>query len=306
MYIGLDIGGTKCAVILGDSQGNIVKKIKFATTSKDETMNNIFSAVEELGECQSIGISCGGPLDEEKGLILSPPNLPGWDNVPIVDMLRERFHVPAKIMNDANACAVAEWRFGAGQGVDNMVFMTFGTGLGAGLILNGRLYSGGCGLAGEIGHIRLADHGPVGYGKSGSFEGFCSGGGLYKLGCGLAREYMQRGITPAFVKNGELDSFTAADMAAAARNGDECALEAFELCGKMLGQGLATVCDILNPDVVVIGSIYARCRDLLEENTHKWLQIEALPAVAEHVKILPAALGEQIGDVAAISVAMSV
>lgn len=306
MYIGLDIGGTKCAVILGDSQGNIVKKIKFATTSKDETLNNIFSAVEELGECQSIGISCGGPLDEEKGLILSPPNLPGWDNVPIVDMLRERFHVPAKIMNDANACAVAEWRFGAGQGVDNMVFMTFGTGLGAGLILNGRLYSGGCGLAGEIGHIRLADHGPVGYGKSGSFEGFCSGGGLYKLGCGLAREYMQRGITPAFVKNGELDSFTAADMAAAARNGDECALEAFKLCGKMLGQGLATVCDILNPDVVVIGSIYARCRDLLEENTHKWLQIEALPAVAEHVKILPAALGEQIGDVAAISVAMSV
>ena len=304
MYIGIDIGGTKCAVILGDAQGNIVKKIRFATETKGATLGKIFSAVDELGGCQGIGISCGGPLDEKNGIILSPPNLPGWDEVHIVDMIKERFGVPVKIMNDANACAVAEWRFGAGMGTENMIFLTFGTGLGAGLILNGKLYSGSCGFAGEVGHIRLADHGPAGYGKCGSFEGFCSGGGLRELGRGLAREYIQRGEIPSFIINSSLEEFTVSEMANAARCGDECALEAFELCGKMLGKGLAIICDVINPDVVVIGSVYARCRDLLEKNTLKWLKKEALPAVAEHVRILPAALGEHIGDIAALAVAM--
>lgn len=306
MYIGIDIGGTKCAVVLGNDQGQVVKKIRFATTEKEETLEKFFSAISEFGECQSIGISCGGPLDEEKGLILSPPNLPGWDRVPIVDMIQERFRIPAKIMNDANACAIAEWRFGAGKGFNNMVFLTFGTGLGAGLILGGKLYSGACGFAGEVGHIRLADHGPAGYGKCGSFEGFCSGSGLRELGRGLAREYIQRGEMPLFIRNSSLEEFTVAEMANAARIGDACAIEAFSICGKMLGKGLAILCDILNPDAIVIGSVYARCRDLLEESTVNSLRSEALPAIAERVKIMPAALGEQIGDLAALAVAMEV
>lgn len=304
MYVGIDIGGTKCAVVLGDAEGRIVKKIKFETTDKEETLSRIFNAVGEMSGFDRIGISCGGPLDEENGIILSPPNLPGWDEVHIVDMLVERFGVPTRIMNDANACAVAEWRFGAGMGTKNMVFLTFGTGLGAGLILDGKLYSGSCGFAGEVGHIRLSDYGPAGYGKCGSFEGFCSGGGLRELGRGLAREYIQRGEIPSFVANSSLELFTVADMAGAARMGDDCALEAFEICGKMLGKGLSIICDMLNPDAVVIGSIYERCRDLLEKNTLKWLRQEALPAVSGHVKVLPAALGDKIGDLAAIAVAM--
>ena len=156
MYIGIDIGGTKCAVTLGDSEGRIVRKIRFETTDRDSTLKKILDAVAEMGECDSIGISCGGPLDEKNGIILSPPNLPGWDDVHIVDMIKERFSVPVRLMNDANACAIAEWRFGAGVGCDNMVFLTFGTGLGAGLIINGRPYSGSIGFAGEVGHIRLA------------------------------------------------------------------------------------------------------------------------------------------------------
>lgn len=304
MYVGIDIGGTKCAVVFGDAEGRIVKKIKFETTDKEETLSRIFNAVGEMSGFDRIGISCGGPLDEENGIILSPPNLPGWDEVHIVDMLVERFGVPTRIMNDANACAVAEWRFGAGMGTKNMVFLTFGTGLGAGLILDGKLYSGSCGFAGEVGHIRLSDYGPAGYGKCGSFEGFCSGGGLRELGRGLAREYIQRGEIPSFVANSSLELFTVADMAGAARMGDDCALEAFEICGKMLGKGLSIICDMLNPDAVVIGSIYERCRDLLEKNTLKWLRQEALTAVSGHVKVLPAALGDKIGDLAAIAVAM--
>lgn len=304
MYIGIDIGGTKCAVLLGDENGKIIKKIRFETVGKDETLSKIFAAVAEMGPCSSIGISCGGPLDEKNGIILSPPNLPGWDEVHIVDMLQERFGVPAKIMNDANACAIAEWKFGAGVGTENMIFMTFGTGLGAGLILNGKLYAGSTGFAGEVGHIRLAEFGPAGYGKCGSFEGFCSGGGLREIGRTIAREYIQRGETPSFIANASLETFTVAEMAAAARSGDACAIEAFKTCSQMLGKGLAIVCDILNPEVVVIGSVYARCRDLMENDTRYWLEKEALPAVASNVKILPAALGEQIGDLAAISVAM--
>ena len=145
-YIGIDIGGTKCAVVLGNERGEIVRKLRFPTQGRDETLKRIFESADELraDRAAAIGVSCGGPLDSRKGVILGPPNLPGWDEVPIAAMLKERFQVPANLRNDADACAVAEWRFGAGRGCKNMVFLTFGTGLGAGLILNGRLYEGTC------------------------------------------------------------------------------------------------------------------------------------------------------------------
>jgi len=166
MKIGVDIGGTKCAVVLGDKKG-IARKIRFATTTCEETVRNIENAIRVLGGGSSIGISCGGPLDPVKGRILSPPNLIGWDDVPITDILSDAFGVPAYLCNDADACALAEWKFGAGKGVSNMIFLTFGTGMGAGLILGGKLYSGSCGMAGEIGHMRMSAYGPSGYGKIG-------------------------------------------------------------------------------------------------------------------------------------------
>lgn len=188
MYIGLDIGGTKCAVISADDVGNILTRVAFPTKSVGETLalfneeiDRLLESKAENDELKAIGISCGGPLDETKGVILSPPNLPGWDEITIVQDLEARYHVPARLRNDANACALAEWRFGAGRGTENMIFLTFGTGMGAGLILNGRLYSGTNGNAGEVGHMRLENEGPVGYHKKGSFEGFCSGGGIARL-----------------------------------------------------------------------------------------------------------------------------
>ena len=189
LLAGVDIGGTKCAVTLGlpESGGIVIKdKLRFPTTDVEGTIRDIKSALREVMErnglgsegISAIGISCGGPLDSRTGVIMSPPNLPGWDNIPIVRILSEEFEVPAAVHNDANACALAEWLFGAGKGTRNMVFMTFGTGLGAGLILDGKLYTGTNDNAGELGHIRLEGFGPVGYGKAGSFEGFCSGSGI--------------------------------------------------------------------------------------------------------------------------------
>jgi len=306
MLMGIDIGGTKCAVVVSDFEGHILKKERFATTTCEETLANIFAAAERLGakEVSAIGISCGGPLDEKEGVILSPPNLPGWDNIPIVSMLKEKFGKPCAICNDANAGALAEWKFGAGKGCENLVFMTFGTGLGAGLILNGALYSGTCGMAGEVGHMRLADFGPSGYGKCGSFEGFCSGSGLYELGRGKAREYCQRAEIPSFIKNGDPSDFTVAEMAEAARAGDACAKEVFDICAEMLGRGLSLVCDLLNPEKILIGSVFARCRDLLEDGALRVMQKEVHPFTMRHVVLDTPALTENIGDMAALAVAM--
>lgn len=303
MKIGVDIGGTKCAVVLGDENG-ILKKIKFQTTTCKETLENIIRAIESIGEGDAIGISCGGPLDENKGVILSPPNLPDWDHIAITDLLRQRFGIPAYLCNDANACALAEWKYGAGRGTRNMVFLTFGTGLGAGLILDGKLYSGTNGMAGEVGHIRMSDHGPVGYGKAGALEGFCSGTGIAQLGKTLALERLQVGKSLPYCKNhAELDGINAKVLAEYANQGEPVALEVYRICGEMLGRGLAILADVLNPEAIVIGSIFQRSENLLREHIEKALKRDALPSSASVCRVLAAELGDEIGDFAALSVA---
>ena len=303
MMIGVDIGGTKCAVVLGDEKG-ICKKIKFPTTTCKETIENIIHAVESIGNGAAIGISCGGPLDEQRGVILSPPNLPDWDHIEITSVLQNRFGIPAFLCNDANACALAEWKYGAGRGTKNMVFLTFGTGLGAGLILDGRLYRGTNGMAGEVGHVRMSEYGPVGYGKSGSFEGFCSGRGIAQIGKTLAMEQLQKGKTLPYCKTVvELDTIDAKILADYADAGEPIAQKAYRFSGEMLGRGLAMIVDVLNPEAIVIGSIFQRSENLLREGLEDALAQEALPNAAMACRVLAAELGDEIGDYAALSVA---
>ena len=304
MYIGIDIGGTKCAVVYGDEKGNIITKERFNTTTVNETLDNIFSAVAKCGKAKAIGVSCGGPLDSERGVILSPPNLPGWDEIYIVKMLEEKFAIPAAIENDANACALAEYNFGAGRGSKNMVFFTFGTGLGAGLILDGKLYRGTNGMAGEAGHIRLSDFGPVGYGKAGSFEGFCSGSGIAQLGRMKALESLAQGKPTAFCATmDDLDEITAKKIADCAKAGDELSKEIYRICGRKLGYGLSIIADILNPERIVLGSIYTRAKELLDESLHEVMKAETLGYSYNVCSVVPAELGESIGDCAALAVA---
>ena len=312
MILGFDIGGTKCAVITANVSGGeikLLKKEKCATRfdiSPEEMIDSLIRSAENILEGtrpEKIGISCGGPLDSRNGIILGPPNLPGWDEVHISERISRHFGVPALLQNDANACAVAEWKFGAGRGTRNMIFLTFGTGLGAGLILDGRLYTGTNDNAGECGHLRLERFGPVGYGKQGSFEGFCSGGGLAQLGCAMARERVQRGICPAYYQNGE-SGVTAKSIADAAHARDETALEVYRVCGEYLGRGLAVLVDLLNPERIVLGSIFARSGDLLRDTMEKALEAEALAASRACCGIVPAELGESIGDYAALATAL--
>ncbi|MBQ5792696.1 MAG: ROK family protein [Clostridia bacterium] len=314
VYLGIDIGGTKCALVLGDAEGRVSDKVRFETADRDSTLARIMKEAKgliELAKAQgdavkAIGVSCGGPLDSRLGLIQSPPNLPDWDNVPILQMLQEAFGIPCALCNDANACALAEYRFGAGKGCESMVFLTFGTGMGAGLVLSGKLYVGANDNAGEVGHVRLAPDGPVGYYKKGSFEGFCSGGGLAQLGAAYAKDALARGIPCSFCQSeDELNGITAKALAKAADEGDEVALAVWEKCGEMLGHGLAVLIDIINPERIVIGSIYARSGHLLRRSLEKVLAEEALPASLAACEIVPAALTESVGDMAALCVAMT-
>lgn len=305
MYIGVDIGGTKCSVSYGDDCGKVITKTKFSTTNCQQTVARIVEEAKKYPDAQAVGISCGGPLDSRRGLIQAPPNLPGWDNIPIVKILQEELGIPTYLQNDANACALAEWRLGAGRGTENMIFLTFGTGLGAGLILNGRIYEGSNGNAGEVGHIRLSDYGPVGFGKMGAFEGFCSGSGLAQLGQMIAREKLQIGQNVSFCKSMEdLENITAKSIADCAYRGNEDAKEVFRICGRQLGKGLSVLVDILNPERIVLGSIYQRCEDLLIKSMEEVMQREALGISLAVCDVVPAMLGDDIGDYAALAVAL--
>ena len=309
--IGFDIGGTKCAVCIGhevDGNLQIIGKKSIPTDhsiSPYEMIERMCTLAEEMTDkIDCIGISCGGPLDSKRGIIQSPPNLPGWDDIKIVEYLERKYGCKAYLQNDANACAVAEWKYGAGQGCENMIFLTFGTGLGAGLILNGKLYAGTSDMAGECGHMRLASFGPVGYGKAGSFEGFCSGGGIAQLGQMMARESLQMGKAVSYCSDlKELDAITAKSIAEHANEGCEDAKEVFRACGEKLGYGLSILIDILNPERIVLGSIFQRSEHLLRESMDKVIRKECLEAASSVCKILPAFLEENIGDYAALAVA---
>lgn len=249
MIIGIDIGCTKCAVIKGNLDENgkieIIKKIKTDTKNikPEEALDLFCKQIDEIADGEkidAIGVSCGGPLDEKRGVIMSPPNLPGWDDVEIKKFLENKYHVSVSVRNDANACALAEWKFGAARGYSNVVFLTFGTGMGAGLILNGKLYSGTNGMAGEVGHIRLAPDGPWGFGKNGSFEGFCSGGGIAKMGKSEAENTLRNGKSLSYCKNiGEIDDISAKKIAECANDGFDDAKEIYLKCAQKLGMGLS-------------------------------------------------------------------
>jgi len=250
----------------------------------------------------SAGISCGGPLDSKTGIVLSPPNLPGWDKVPVTDFIHGKLGIPSFLQNDANACTVAEWKFGAGRGFRDVIFLTFGTGLGAGLILDGRLYEGACGLAGEIGHIRLDETGPSGYGKNGSFEGFCSGGGIAQLGRIMVGQARGKGDQSMLFDLADGD-ISAKSIADAADKGDILAQQIYTVSAERLGQGLSVLIDTLNPECIIIGSIFARSEHLFRNAMEKIIRKEALELSRKICRIVPAELGNSIGDYAAVAAA---
>ncbi|HET7101523.1 MAG TPA: ROK family protein [Terriglobia bacterium] len=311
--VGIDIGGTKTAVLVSLEPPSVLDRIEFPTKPAKgpaPAVRLIKAGIRDLISKHrlkptAIGVSCGGPLDHVRGIIQAPPNLSTWVDVPIKAILEEEFGVPCRVENDANAGAVAEHRFGAGQGCRNMVFLTMGTGLGAGIITDGRLYHGANDFAGEIGHVRLTRSGPVGYHKAGSVEGWASGGGMVQVAAKAVRAAIKRKEPTLLTEQLEQDKpITARDVAAAARKGDAVAARILLSTARRLGETMAILVDILNPERIVIGGLAMRLGDTLLGPAREVLQREALSYSTAVCQVVPAELDERIGDVAALCVAM--
>jgi glucokinase len=303
MILGFDIGGTKTALVLGNRDGQILRRVEFATPARDDFVPALAlmraAGAEFLADCARAGlppadvisVSVGGPLDIARGILYAPPHLAAWGTAPLKPALEEAFSLPVCVEHDGNAGALAEWKFGAGKGARTMIFLTLGTGLGAGIIIDGRIFHGATDTAGEVGHMRIAEDGPVQYGKAGSWEGYCSGAGMVDL----ARLYRPQ-------RWGE--QTTTRELITLALAGDEDARAVAGQMGEWLGKGLAVLIDVLNPEVIVLGTLGVTLGDLLIQPAARVIAAEALPAPAAACRIVPAALGKSLGDIAALMAAI--
>ncbi|MGC1400376.1 ROK family protein, partial [Candidatus Binatus sp.] len=313
VWIGVDIGGTKTAIVVSRRLPEVSERLQFATLpakGPERALDLIGKGIDTLlkkrglakSAIRGIGVSCGGPLDRISGTIQAPPNLATWIDIPIKAILERQFGVRCNVENDANAGAVAEHRYGAGRGVGNMIFLTMGTGLGAGIIVDGRLYHGTDDLAGEIGHVRLTRGGPIGYHKRGSVEGWASGGGMAQVAMRAVADARKRGRSTTL--RAHRGTLTARDVCAAAKHGDVVAMRIVRTTGERLGQVLAILVDVLNPQRIVIGGIAMRTGEMILGPAREVMMREALATSAASCEVVAAALGERIGDVAALCVAV--
>lgn len=304
--VGLDIGGTKTAVVEGTCEAEILYREEMTTRAERpfketfprivETANRLIGAATRAGrEVIAVSVSVGGPLRIREGVLIDPPHLPGWHGAELKARLRQEFpHLPVFVEHDGNAGALAEFHFGAGKGhaeLRHLIFLTFGTGLGAGLIINGRVLHGATDTAGEVGHLRLAWSGPVGFGKEGSWEGFASGQGLVELAARMVPGRWSRS-TPI------------REVVAAMLADDPEALAVADEAGKWMGRGMALLVDTLNPQMIVLGSLAVALGERVLAPARQALADEALPQAVAACEIVPAKLGKQIGDVAALMPAL--
>ncbi len=297
----MDLGGTKLLAGLIDREGVVVERKVRATdtSSEDAVLAQIEAAVEELVNDDVVGIALGVPslIDQRTGRAASSVNIP-LAGVDLRDRIAARFSLPVAIENDANAAAVAEHALGAGRGSDHMVMLTLGTGVGGGLILNGKLYRGFTGGAGELGHMTINFEGPPCQGTcpgTGHLETYASGTAAERLAREVASERPDGDLGRAAAEGREIDAKLAVELAAAA--GD--AREAIELTGSRLGVGIASYVNIFNPEVVVLGGGFARAGRFLLEPARKVVAETALPPARDEVRIELAVLGVEAGLIGA-------
>ena len=309
--LGIDIGGTKCAVALGRSDGKILSRKSIPTEvgrlRPQEVLERLAALARELmaemkegDRPAGAGISCGGPLDSKAGVIQSPPNMPEWKSVPVRAFFEKALSLPVRVENDANATALAEWKYGAGKGTKNFVFLTMGTGIGGGLILDGRLYRGTNDLGGEIGHQTILMNGPLcGCGKRGCLEALASGPAIARL----ARESMVYGRHKRVLAlaGGRPGDITAAHVVQAANDGDAFARQILEEAGTYMGLGIANVIQMLNPERIALGTIAVHAGEHILNPIRAAVAEYAWKRSADACEIVPAALGDEAQDLAAIA-----
>lgn len=311
VVLGLDVGGTKLAAGVVDAAGQ-VRSFAVARTHADRGPEEGLERLFELGrgavaasgiapeEIAAVGIGCGGPLDAERGVLVAPPHLPGWSDVPLAALAEEAFGVPAVLENDATAAAAGEHRFGAGVGRRHLVYLTISTGVGGGVVLDDRLYRGAMGNGAELGHVTVDwDGRPCpGCGRTGCHEAYVSGTSI----AARAREALARADVPSVLA--ALADLTAADVAAAARDGDAVAAAVWEETTAALACGVVSIVNVFEPEVVVVGGGVSRAGEQLLGPVRKALRATAMSPAGRAVEVVRSPLGDRVGVVGAAAVVL--
>lgn len=311
--LAIDLGGTKIITAIFNN-GQVIAKERCLTLAGEgppSVINRLLSSVDYIlslenidpSQLDSISLAVAGAIDLERGLVTSSPHLPGWHDVPLRDMVKEKYKVNTFLLNDASAAALGEHCFGVGRGVDNLILLTVGTGIGGGIIINGRLYNGSCGSAGEIGHMTIDVNGQCcKCGNIGCLETLASG-------TAMTREAMRR-ITQGEKSSllelvaGKIEDITAEKIGVAARNGDSLALDVIAVAGTYLGVGMVNLVNIFNPEMIVVGGAVANLGDLLLDPARQVVKERAFRISAQSVRIVPARLGEEAGVYGAAAFAL--
>ncbi len=297
-YLGWDIGGTKSAAIVGAPDGQIVARIPWPSQAQrgpDAMIADFLNAAAKLRQdypVSAVGVAVGGPLNADQGIVLGPPNLPGWDNVPLRQRLTLALNLPVRVAHDAAACALAEHLWGAGRGMNYLAYLTCGTGFGAGLILGGRVYQGAGGRTPEIGHFQLRPDGPVAFAVRGSAEAYCSAQALTGLACWLhPNRFAQQPPTPA-------------EIAALAAAADSDAVQVLRINAQAVGDICALLSDLLRLEIIIIGSLAAYLGDPWLNLVRERLAEKSLDG-GHFCRIVPAGLADRLQDCSALAVAVA-
>ena len=308
--LGIDLGGTKIGTGLVDQDGTVLCSDYQPTLGHEgpqAVIQRIFAGAERVldqaGLAQhgvsSIGIGAPGPLDIPHGLLVEPPNLPGWHNVPLREIVQERIGAPTYLENDANAAAIGEYLYGAGRGTRDMVYVTVSTGIGGGLILDGRIYHGASGGAGEIGHMTILPCGPrCGCGNRGCLEALASGTAIAREGQGL----IARGVSTAIASE-DGHEVTAKNVVDAMQQGDPYARQIVAQAMFYLGIGMANLVNLYNPERLVIGGGLTALGDDLLGPVRRAIELRAFPSASVQVTAVLAQLGAEVGIVGAAGAA---
>jgi glucokinase len=309
LTIGVDVGGTKIAAGLVDESGTMVAEARRETpaTSPAEIVAAIVDVVKELRadhDVEAIGVGAAGFVDATRSNVLFAPNL-AWRKEPLKEAVEARTSLPVVVENDANAAAWAEFQFGAGRDVDDMILLTIGTGLGGGLVLSGELYRGAFGVGGEVGHLRVVPGGHLcGCGNKGCWEQYASGSALVREAREFARSSPPQADRLLELAKGRADGIEGPMVSTAAAEGDVAARELLEDLGRWIGEGIASLAAVLDPAAVVVGGGVSEAGDLLLEPARQSFGRQLTARGHRPVlEIRPATLGNEAGIIGAADLA---
>lgn len=303
--LAVDLGGTKTIAAIVSNQGRILAK-EYCLTPANEgpqsVINRILSAIDHLlsaksmdtSQLNSISLAAPGAIDLDKGIVTLSPNLPDWHDIPLRDIVKEKYRVRTFLLNDASAATLGEHRFGAGKGIKNLIYLTVSTGIGGGIIIDGELYSGACGSAGEIGHMTIDVNGPrCSCGNIGCLEMLASGTAVAREAIKRISQGEKSSLTE--IVSGNIESITAEKVDIAAKDGDSMAKEVISQAATYLGVGMVNLVNIFNPEMIIVGGGMAKMGDRLLNPARQVVMERAFPLLAQAVCIVPAQLGEDVG-----------